>query len=539
MRDDTFYALYPMLRYILKTEQPEIILEITNEVSEYGKMFRRYLKQKDSCKTSLEKIFLGDSTFEEEKNVYDSKLPKEVLQDIDSLKKYDFIFIKDFVEDMSSKQIAELIKQLQYKIKRQVFIVTTEYYNDFTSNDNPRMFYLQPYIYQLSCCCEEIKLSDRSLHLFSIFPRVDFEEVELDKKEQSKIEMRTLNIAYIIFLQELTGGLKAILGQVRELHRRGHRVTLYMKGKMERIIPDWSTLKDSDVDGQVVVPEDKFFRDYIKDEDVVVLAGIHLIEEFDDLKIPIVLWEQGYSYLFGVYGRLIDSRMEIHEIMQKLYRSNIYILSVSACIQYIMKERYNRRSRVVPAFIDTNLYHPGKKGEIPIVLLVGNPAVASKNFKDSIKILREVKKKISEFKIKWICQELPSYDISDLDIEFYVMESQERIAQLYGEADILLSTSIVEAFSLPPLEAMAAGTVALATDSIGIRTYGISGENCIICEQGDIGSLVKELTHLLEDKEYTTRLAFAGRESALNYSIECATDQMEKELCRIVCNHNT
>lgn len=538
MKDDVYYMLYPMLRYVLKSEQPYSILEISREETEYGKIFRNCINKEHTRKTRLDRICLGDSVLELGRELYDSILPKEILNSTATLNNYDFIFIKDLVEDMSPQQLIELIKQLHQKITRQVFIVTAEDNKDSMENCNPRLVYLQPYIYQFDYCYKGLKARNRSIHLFSIFPKVEYKEIGCDKKIQVKANIHPLNIAYVIPIKELTGGLKSNLGQIRELHRRGHCVTLYMKGTMERIIPEWSTLTDNDVDGQIVVPEDKHYLDYIKEADVIVLAGAIPIEEFQNSRIPIVLWEQGYGYLFGVYGKLIDSREEIHEKMRNIYRADIHILSVSNMVKNILKERFNRTTRIVPTFIDTKFYHPNKKeNDIPIVLLVGNPTIVFKNLEDSIRVLRRVKKRFGEFKIKWICQVLPDYDVSDLDIEFQVMETQEKVAQLYREADILLSTSIIESFSLPPLEAMASGVAVLATDNIGIRTYGVSGENCIICEQGDIETLSEELIHLLEDKEYRTRLSIAGRESALDFSLERSIERMEKELCRIIANH--
>jgi len=128
---------------------------------------------------------------------------------------------------------------------------------------------------------------------------------------------------------------------------------------------------------------------------------------------------------------------------------------------------------------------------------------------------------------------------SDLDIEFFVMESQMKIARLYREADILLSTSLIESFSLPPLEAMASGIAVLSTDNIGIRTFGVSGENCIICDQGDTQAMVSNLIHLLEDKEYRNKLGMKGRETALKFSVEKSTELMEKAISDIINSYES
>ncbi len=101
MKDDVYYMLYPMLRYVLKSEQPYSILEISRQETEYGKMFHNCINKENTRKTRLDRISLGDSVLELGRELYDSILPMEILNSAATLNNYDFIFIKDLVEDMS------------------------------------------------------------------------------------------------------------------------------------------------------------------------------------------------------------------------------------------------------------------------------------------------------------------------------------------------------------------------------------------------------------------------------------------------------
>jgi glycosyltransferase involved in cell wall biosynthesis len=113
------------------------------------------------------------------------------------------------------------------------------------------------------------------------------------------------------------------------------------------------------------------------------------------------------------------------------------------------------------------------------------------------------------------------------------MLTRSSLALLYRFAYVYMSTSLYESCPLPPLEAMSSGTAVLATDNGGIRTYAKPGENCVLCEQGDLEGMTNKLIALLNDPAERQRLAEAGRQTALGFSADAITDQIERTLAAI------
>ncbi len=106
------------------------------------------------------------------------------------------------------------------------------------------------------------------------------------------------------------------------------------------------------------------------------------------------------------------------------------------------------------------------------------------------------------------------------------------IASFYSYLDVFVFPSFVEGFGLPPLEAMACGAAVVLTDSGGVREYARDGENCLLVAPGDVEALARAIDRLIADPALRSRLAQAGRATAISYPVErfahaCA-DEIER-----------
>jgi len=110
---------------------------------------------------------------------------------------------------------------------------------------------------------------------------------------------------------------------------------------------------------------------------------------------------------------------------------------------------------------------------------------------------------------------IDAYDLSP-HIEFVSGVSDERIVELYAEAEMAVVPSLYEGFSLPAIEAMCAGTPLVATDGGALpEVTGTDGETVIGCTAGDVDSLVAAITRGLDDPELRARVGAAGRQRVL------------------------
>jgi glycosyltransferase involved in cell wall biosynthesis len=101
-------------------------------------------------------------------------------------------------------------------------------------------------------------------------------------------------------------------------------------------------------------------------------------------------------------------------------------------------------------------------------------------------------------------------------VRFVAGVSDERLVELYAEAEVAVVPSLYEGFSLPAVEAMACG-VALVTTTGGAlpEVVGADGRAAVLVPPGDAGALAAAVLDLLGDHARRAGLGAAGRERAV------------------------
>jgi glycosyltransferase involved in cell wall biosynthesis len=101
-------------------------------------------------------------------------------------------------------------------------------------------------------------------------------------------------------------------------------------------------------------------------------------------------------------------------------------------------------------------------------------------------------------------------------IEFVSGVSDERIVELYAEAELAVVPSLYEGFSLPAIEAMCTGTPLVATDGGALpEVTGVDGETVLSCAAGDVDALAAAIRRGLDDADLRARVGAGGRERVL------------------------
>ena len=94
--------------------------------------------------------------------------------------------------------------------------------------------------------------------------------------------------------------------------------------------------------------------------------------------------------------------------------------------------------------------------------------------------------------------------------------TDERIVELYAEAELAVVPSLYEGFSLPAIEAMVTGTALVATDGGALpEVTGRDGETVLSCPAGDAEALAATIARGLDDPELRARVGAAGRQRVL------------------------
>jgi glycosyltransferase involved in cell wall biosynthesis len=102
-------------------------------------------------------------------------------------------------------------------------------------------------------------------------------------------------------------------------------------------------------------------------------------------------------------------------------------------------------------------------------------------------------------------------------VEFVSGVPQERIVELYAEAEVAVVPSLYEGFSLPAIEAMACGVPLVATTGGALpEVVGPDGEAALTVPTNDPSALAIAIDRLLEDPALRVRIGEAGRRRVLD-----------------------
>jgi glycosyltransferase involved in cell wall biosynthesis len=94
---------------------------------------------------------------------------------------------------------------------------------------------------------------------------------------------------------------------------------------------------------------------------------------------------------------------------------------------------------------------------------------------------------------------------------------QERIVELYAEAEVAVVPSLYEGFSLPAIEAMACGVPLVATTGGALpEVVGRDGVTALTVPPGDPSALAVGVLRMLGDAALRARIGAAGRERVLD-----------------------
>jgi glycosyltransferase involved in cell wall biosynthesis len=102
-------------------------------------------------------------------------------------------------------------------------------------------------------------------------------------------------------------------------------------------------------------------------------------------------------------------------------------------------------------------------------------------------------------------------------VRFVSGVAQQRIVDLYAEAEIAVVPSLYEGFSLPAIEAMACGVPVVATTGGALpEVVGADGEAALTVPPGDPSALAAAMLRLLNDADLRARLGPSGRGRVLD-----------------------
>jgi glycosyltransferase involved in cell wall biosynthesis len=111
-----------------------------------------------------------------------------------------------------------------------------------------------------------------------------------------------------------------------------------------------------------------------------------------------------------------------------------------------------------------------------------------------------------------VARAIKRFGIEDA-VHFVSGVTDERIVELYAEAELAVVPSLYEGFSLPAIEAMSAGVPVVATTGGAIpEVVGRDGTTAALVPPGDAGALAHTIAELLDDPVRRESIGRLGRE---------------------------
>ena len=183
------------------------------------------------------------------------------------------------------------------------------------------------------------------------------------------------------------------------------------------------------------------------------------------------------------------------------------------------------KMRLVPVGVDPELFRPMPHvaREPGRLITTASADVALKGLSYLLEAMAKLRTE-REVRLTIIGKPRPGHSMDLIEslglkphIDFVSGVPDERIVELYAEAELAVVPSLYEGFSLPAIEAMATGTCLVATDGGALpEVTGVDGDTVLQCPAGDAEALAATIRRGLDDAELRARVGNAGRERVVS-----------------------
>lgn len=346
-----------------------------------------------------------------------------------------------------------------------------------------------------------------------------------------------MKITFALWSTERNGGTNAIFQVADRLGRMGHTVTIVSAGTKNH---GWFTFTSP---VKFLYPEAEIYPSFKIGKKKVLLSEVisYLIKKFshgleisrhrllaeaippDSECIIATFFETAFSVQMAeverakkfYYVQHFESVFFTDSVSKQRVKQTYFfplrkIVSSTWANNMLAKEIGQTGSVVLPG-IDTSTFRPCGSTSRPsgfTVVALGKAAPV-KGLKYLLEGLSMANDQIPGLRLVLFGTEPELKDLSPVKTEYIIGPSNEQLANIYSNSDVLVTPSLFESSPSPPLEAMACGTPVVTTQ-FGTEDYCFDGFNSLVIPPKNPSAISRALVSLYGDSELREKLRKNG-----------------------------
>lgn len=382
-----------------------------------------------------------------------------------------------------------------------------------------------------------------------------------------------MRISYLLFEFGKTGGPIVLYNFMDNLVKRGHEVYAVLPDKrIKWEVGIWKELLENETPNSKENSNSRLFNIFYSlktaisqkkadifnvDHDKNVLKGIlnNWIES--DVTISTFCLTAYIAYYLSDKTVPVYHMQHFEEIFyqtkkERLVARNTYFLPIiklanSSWLKNILQKKFGQSSYLLNPGIDLSLFKVHKdihekykpKKEWTIISYFDETR-EWKGFKDAVLAMRIAMDYFDkkDIKLKWkVFGIYPPFKEYDVPFEYVGRVFGDDLAKLYSQSDITLLTSWYESFPLPPIEAMACGSLVITT-RYGSEDYVFNNKNGLVCMPRKESDIASKIIYAIENPDKCLEMVGNGLDTVQNYNWEKRTDVLEEILEEAVDNYS-
>lgn len=312
----------------------------------------------------------------------------------------------------------------------------------------------------------------------------------------------TPNIAFVLPTLSLSGGNLVVKKHISLLKKQGYDVLLISEG-----IENDTTIEYEGIEIPTIIKCNTPIYGSFDKVVATLWSTVDFLALYPNIKERYYL-VQGYETNFFKAGEFF--RFRANQTYNACF--GLKYITISKWCQKWLKEEYGKEAKYAGNGIDISRFHTHKRtfnGKIRI-LVEGNPDDFFKNVDESFAIIDRLNSERYEvWYMSYQGEPKKNYRVD----KFLHRVPYDKVAEVYGQCDILIKSSILESFSYPPLEMIATGGYVVVAPNEGNVEYLVDGENCLFYDRTDLKTAVNCIQRICNDKELQERLYINGLET--------------------------